>query len=173
MCLHSLFFFFASPAPATNNCTLIFQAQGLCICCSFDHMSIWHLPLSSSVLLNCYSLGESSPNFAFSKHKLTPHALSSSRLLCLFLVHASPSDRFPYLFYTLLHHWKVCSRRTKNSVCFTPQCSVCWEVTAWRTGRGLVDLYSCIKEQMPEWTAQLCWGRLTWLVDAAGWCHSC
>ena len=55
-----------------------YQAQCLCICCSFDHMSIWHLLSYTSALLRCHSLDESCLKLALYKLKLTPQALPGS-----------------------------------------------------------------------------------------------
>lgn len=78
---------------------------------------------------------------------------------------------FPY--FCIVPFPQLESRGVKNSVWFTFTCSVCCEVTVWRTYRYPIDIYSYVTKQKAECAAQLCRGRLAWEWDAASWCHSC
>ena len=124
--------FLSLSAPAKLIWILLCLDQGLCICCSFDHTSIWHFPSSTSILVSCHFwvnpvLTLLSPctslHFRLSLFSRFVHVFSAPSL----------SDMFPLFLYILFHHWEACSMKMRNSVCFPLRCSVFWEVTAWRT----------------------------------------
>jgi hypothetical protein len=78
----STLFSLSPSAPTTLIWAPIYQVQGLCICCSFDHTSIWHLPSPTTALLSCHSGWILSSYFC--KHKLPSEALFSSTFkVCL------------------------------------------------------------------------------------------